>query len=154
MCRAAMTDACSCSLTAAGGGGAGGPVGRVHHTGPIHRGSRRRQPLCCAAPPSLSTPPFPPVLPVPVPVLVPAPAPVLVLALRFDCAPLRAMSSSHTPVRRFLSVLVGAAHRQRDACDSDRPRARALPAVGETFILLHPPLPLVGVSIWTERGCQ
>ena len=27
-------------------------------------------------------------------------------------------------------------------------------AVGETIILLHPPLPLVGVSIWMERGCQ
>ena len=27
-------------------------------------------------------------------------------------------------------------------------------AVGETVILLHPPLPLVGVSIWMERGCQ
>ena len=27
-------------------------------------------------------------------------------------------------------------------------------AVGETVILLHPPLPLVGVSIWTKRGCQ
>ena len=27
-------------------------------------------------------------------------------------------------------------------------------AVGETVILLHPLLPLVGVSIWMERGCQ
>ena len=27
-------------------------------------------------------------------------------------------------------------------------------AVGETFILLHPLLPLVGVSIEKERGCQ
>ena len=27
-------------------------------------------------------------------------------------------------------------------------------AVGETVILLHPPLPSVGVSIWMERGCQ
>ena len=27
-------------------------------------------------------------------------------------------------------------------------------AVGETVILLHPPLPLVGVSIGVERGCQ
>ena len=27
-------------------------------------------------------------------------------------------------------------------------------AVGETFILLHPPLPLVGVSIETLRECQ
>ena len=27
-------------------------------------------------------------------------------------------------------------------------------AVGETFILLHPPLPLLGVSIGMERGCQ
>ena len=27
-------------------------------------------------------------------------------------------------------------------------------AVGETVILLHPPLPLVGVSIAMERGCQ
>ena len=27
-------------------------------------------------------------------------------------------------------------------------------AVGETVILLHPPLPLVGVSMWMERGCQ
>ena len=25
---------------------------------------------------------------------------------------------------------------------------------GETIIILHPPLPLVGVSIWMERGCQ
>ena len=25
---------------------------------------------------------------------------------------------------------------------------------GETVILLHPRLPSVGVSIWTERGCQ
>ena len=30
----------------------------------------------------------------------------------------------------------------------------ALIAVGETVILLHPPLPLVGVSIVVERGCQ
>ena len=27
-------------------------------------------------------------------------------------------------------------------------------AVGETVILLHPLLPLVGFSIWMERGCQ
>ena len=27
-------------------------------------------------------------------------------------------------------------------------------AIGETVIQLHPPLPLVGVSIWTERRCQ
>ena len=27
-------------------------------------------------------------------------------------------------------------------------------AVGETAILPHPPLPLVGLSIWMERGCQ
>ena len=27
-------------------------------------------------------------------------------------------------------------------------------AVGETVILLHPPLPLLGVSIGMERGCQ
>ena len=27
-------------------------------------------------------------------------------------------------------------------------------AVGETVILLHPPLPLVGVSIWMQRECQ
>ena len=26
--------------------------------------------------------------------------------------------------------------------------------VGETVLLLHPPLPLVGGSKWTERGCQ
>ena len=30
----------------------------------------------------------------------------------------------------------------------------ALPAVGEIVILLHPPLPLVGVSIVMERECQ
>ena len=33
-------------------------------------------------------------------------------------------------------------------------RARHHLAVDETFILLHPPLPLVGVSIVMERGCQ
>ena len=27
-------------------------------------------------------------------------------------------------------------------------------AVGETVILLHPPLPLVGVSMWMKRECQ
>ena len=27
-------------------------------------------------------------------------------------------------------------------------------AIGETVIVLHPPLPLVGVSIGMERGCQ
>ena len=27
-------------------------------------------------------------------------------------------------------------------------------AVGETVILLHRPLSLVGVSMWVERGCQ
>ena len=27
-------------------------------------------------------------------------------------------------------------------------------AVGETSILLNPPLPLAGVSTWMERGCQ
>ena len=32
--------------------------------------------------------------------------------------------------------------------------AAAKLAVGETVILLHPPLSLVGVSIWMERGCQ
>ena len=31
---------------------------------------------------------------------------------------------------------------------------RARLAVGETVILLHPPLPLVVVSIGMERGCQ
>ena len=31
---------------------------------------------------------------------------------------------------------------------------RVMLAVGETFILLHPPLPLVGVSMWVKRGCQ
>ena len=43
------------------------------------------------------------------------------------------------------------------SADSHRPAAQATPtrlAVGEIVILLHPPLPLVGVSIWTERGCQ
>ena len=30
----------------------------------------------------------------------------------------------------------------------------AVIAVGETVILLHPPLPLVGVSIAMERECQ
>ena len=34
------------------------------------------------------------------------------------------------------------------------PAAPAFIAVGETVILLHRPLPLVGVSIWMERGCQ
>ena len=32
--------------------------------------------------------------------------------------------------------------------------ARPACAVDETVILLRPPLPLVGVSIGTERGCQ
>ena len=32
--------------------------------------------------------------------------------------------------------------------------AGGLLAVGETVILLHPLLPLVGVSIRVERGCQ
>ena len=32
--------------------------------------------------------------------------------------------------------------------------AHATVAIGETAILLHPPLPLVGVSIGMERGCQ
>ena len=27
-------------------------------------------------------------------------------------------------------------------------------AVDETAVLLHPPLPLLGVSIWIERECQ
>ena len=27
-------------------------------------------------------------------------------------------------------------------------------AAGETFILLHPPLTLLGVSTWTQRGCH
>ena len=27
-------------------------------------------------------------------------------------------------------------------------------AVGEAVVLLHPPLPSVGVSVWMERGCQ
>ena len=27
-------------------------------------------------------------------------------------------------------------------------------AVGEAAVLLHPPLPSVGVSVWMERGCQ
>ena len=31
---------------------------------------------------------------------------------------------------------------------------QALVAVGETVMLLHPPLPLVGASIWMERGRQ
>ena len=30
----------------------------------------------------------------------------------------------------------------------------AVAAVDETVILLHPPLPLVGDSIWKERRCQ
>ena len=35
-------------------------------------------------------------------------------------------------------------------CEVDQPHL----AVDETVILLHPPLPLVGVSIGMERGCQ
>ena len=34
------------------------------------------------------------------------------------------------------------------------PRRRRRLAVRETVILLHPPLPSVGASIWIERGCQ
>ena len=30
----------------------------------------------------------------------------------------------------------------------------AMTAVGETVILLHPPLPLVGISTGINRGCQ
>ena len=30
----------------------------------------------------------------------------------------------------------------------------AYEAIGETVILLHTPLPLSGVSVWMERGCQ
>ena len=30
----------------------------------------------------------------------------------------------------------------------------AVLAIGETVILLHPPVPSVGVSIRMERGCQ
>ena len=37
-----------------------------------------------------------------------------------------------------------------DEQEADAARA----AAGETLILLHPPLPLVGVSIRMERGCQ
>ena len=33
-------------------------------------------------------------------------------------------------------------------------RPRAALAIGETVILLHPPLPLVGVSIDMARECQ
>ena len=32
--------------------------------------------------------------------------------------------------------------------------AVSLAAAGETAILLQPPLPSVGTSIWMERGCQ
>ena len=35
-----------------------------------------------------------------------------------------------------------------------RPLARAAPAVGVTATLLHPDVPLSGVSMWMERGCQ
>ena len=44
-----------------------------------------------------------------------------------------------------------------DLAGGDRVDERAGPpdlAVGETVILLHPPLPLAGASIWMERGCQ
>ena len=34
------------------------------------------------------------------------------------------------------------------------PTVRVVLAVGETVFLLHPPLPLVVVSTWMERGCQ
>ena len=56
-----------------------------------------------------------------------------------------------------ISAVGGTGGRQ----DRDRGRAGAAPprrggraalAVGETGILLHPPLPSVGVSMWTERG--
>ena len=40
------------------------------------------------------------------------------------------------------------------ACRRPRTSSWAGLAIGETFILLHPPLPLVGVFIWMERGCQ
>ena len=42
----------------------------------------------------------------------------------------------------------------RNVCLSTRAGATQLLAIGETFILLHPPLPLVGVSIAMERERQ
>ena len=44
---------------------------------------------------------------------------------------------------------------ERRACSFDRAFCSAWNlAVGETVILLHPPLPLAGVSIETMRECQ
>ena len=40
-------------------------------------------------------------------------------------------------------------------CPHDDPEREQHLAVGKSSVnLLHPPLPLVGVSMWTERGCQ
>ena len=45
-------------------------------------------------------------------------------------------------------------HRQRGRlCRDQRSDVWHACAVGETAILLHPPLPSVGVSTWMERGC-
>ena len=45
-------------------------------------------------------------------------------------------------------------HRHRAEAGIGATRRGLRLTVDETVILLHPPLPLVGISIVTERGCQ
>ena len=51
-------------------------------------------------------------------------------------------------------MLTGVSKKWQDSRSRSRSDERALLAVGEAAILLHPALPLAGASVWAERGCQ
>ena len=68
------------------------------------------------------------------------------LAVGEDC------HSAGTPSPSLLKHLI---REEGVAAEWQNSRRRPIPPVQRaTVTLLHPPLPLVGASIWTERGCQ
>ena len=64
-----------------------------------------------------------------------------------------AWSRNGQPAKLWAAVLA-ALHRSTAATTIGSQLATLPSAVGETLILLHPPLPSVGVSIRVGRGCQ
>ena len=67
---------------------------------------------------------------------------------------LRLSRAGSTPARAtFSSPTIRTAGRSATPTTSGGPPHPTF-AVGEAGILLHPPLPLAGVSMWMKRGCQ
>ena len=64
------------------------------------------------------------------------------------------MAVAEEGARHFNERAEGGVMVRRCAAWHRGPVPLATVAICETAILLHPPPPSVGVSTWTERGCQ